>query len=198
MKTTPYLNLNTNRVHSDSKQIKERHPDLQFGQVTQGQIRVWVCGTPGHLETALTELSENDEKIPAIFEPFSKMESIPEEDEVENEEVEKDEVKNEEVENEREDKLVNQSFSDLSDNDMDDIYKMLDQPEEELPPPPVGSSSPQRSDNPPQIPSSVPILLEGVASISKQVGLTKKNKRRKRKGKKLLKNGENGESEIVL
>ena len=200
MKTTPYLNLNTNRVHSDSKQIKERHPDLQFGHVTQGQIRVWVCGTPGHLETALTELSENDEKIPAIFEPFSKMESIPEEDEVENEEVEKDEVKNEEVENEREDKLVNQSFSDLSDNDMDDIYKMLDQPEEELPPPPVvGSSSPQRSDNPPQIPSSVPILLEGVASISKQVGLTKKIKRRKRKkGKKLLKNGENGESEIVL
>ena len=200
MKTTPYLNLNTNRVHSDSKQIKERHPDLQFGQVTQGQIRVWVCGTPGHLETALTDLSENDEKIPAIFEPFSKMESIPEEDEVENEEVEKDEVKNEEVENEREDKLVNQSFSDLSDNDMDDIYKMLDQPEEELPPPPVvGSSSPQRSDNPPQIPSSVPILLEGVASISKQVGLTKKiNRRKRKKGKKLLKNGENGESEIVL
>ena len=30
MKSTAYLNLNTNRVNSDSKKIKKKHPKLQF------------------------------------------------------------------------------------------------------------------------------------------------------------------------
>ena len=120
MKTTPYLNLNTNRVHSDSKQIKEKHPDLDFGVLSQGQTRVWVCGTPGHLETIQTQLTTNDEKTPAVFKPSQKMNSIPEEDEeeVENEEVENEEVEDEEVEDEEEvenEEVENDSLSDLSD-----------------------------------------------------------------------------------
>ena len=207
MKTTPYLNLNTNRVHSDSKQIKKKHPDLDFGVLSQGQTRVWVCGTPGHLERIQTQLTINDEKTPAVFEPTSEMNSIPEEDEeeVENEEVENEEVENEEVEND--------SLSELSDaENLDEIYNALDLPEEEAPPV-IGSSSPQRSDNPPQLPNSAPSVL---VSNSPQIGpeaenpvsplflegispaTQKKLKRRKRKKKKVIKNVEKEASEIGL
>jgi hypothetical protein len=203
MKTTPYLNLNTNRVHSDSKQIKEKYPDLDFGVLTQGQTQVWVCGTPGHLETIQTQLTTNDEKTPAVFKPSQKMNSIPEEDE---EEVENEEVENEEVEND--------SLSELSDaENLDEIYNALDLPEEEAPPV-IGSSSPQRSDSPPQLPSSapnsplpvlvsespqiepeapIPLFLEGIPPST-----PKKLKRRKRKKKKPIKNIENEGSEIGL
>ena len=197
MKTTPYLNLNTNRVHSDSKQIKEKYPDLDFGVLTQGQTQVWVCGTPGHLETIQTQLTSNDEKTPAVFEPTPEMNSIPEEDE--------EEVENEEVEND--------SLSELSDaENLDEIYNALDLPEEEAPPV-IGSSSPQRSDNPPQLPNSAPSVL---VSNSPQIGpeaenpvsplflegispaTQKKLKRRKRKKKKVIKNVEKEASEIGL
>ena len=224
MKTKPYLNLNTNRVHSASKQIKEKYPELQFGHLIQGKTRVWVCGTPGHLQTTISELTENDEKTPAIFEQFSKIEPIPEEDEVEkpedeveepenevekpeNEvekpenEVEKPEDEVEKPENEvekPENDFVNQSLSDLSDNDNDnlnEIYKIIDLPENEVPPPVVGSSSPQETKNsPPQIPNSIPLFLEGTPPST-----SKKLKRRKRKkGKKSLKTVENEDSGIVL
>ena len=198
MKTTPYLNLNTNRVHSDSKQIKEKHPDLDFGVLSQGQTRVWVCGTPGHLERIQTQLTINDEKTPAVFEPTSEMNSIPEEDE--------EEVENEEVEND--------SLSELSDaENLDEIYNAIDLPEEEAPPV-IGSSSPQRSDSPPQLPSSapnsppsflvskspqiepeapIPLFLEGIPPSTQ-----KKLKRRKRKKKKPIKNIENEGLEIGL
>ena len=197
MKTTPYLNLNTNRVHSDSKQIKKKHPDLDFGVLSQGQTRVWVCGTPGHLERIQTQLTINDEKTPAVFEPTSEMNSIPQEDE--------EEVENEEVEND--------SLSQLSDaENLDEIYNALDLPEEEAPPV-IGSSSPQRSDNPPQLPNSAPSFL---VSNSPQIGpeaanpvsplflegispaTQKKLKRRKRKKKKVIKNVEKEASEIGL
>ena len=121
-----------------------------------------------------------------FFEPFSKMESIPEEDEVE-------EPKND---------FVNKSLTDLSDNDndndndnLDEIYKIIDLPEDEVPPPVVGSSSPQKTKkSPPQIPDPMPLFLEGAPPLT-----SKKLKRRKRKkGKKLLKTVENEGSEIVL
>jgi hypothetical protein len=232
MKTKPYLNLNTNRVHSASKQIKEKYPDHKFGHLIQGNTRVWVCGTPGHLDTTISELTENDEKAPVTFEQFSKIESISEEDEVEEpEEDEVEEPKNavEEPENEVEEPknavdepeneieepknavdepeneveepkndFVNQSLSDLSDNDNDDldeIYKIIDLPEEEVPPPVVGSSSPQETEkSPPQIPNPIPLFLEGTPPPT-----SKKLKRRKRKkGKKPLKTVENEGSGIVL
>ena len=63
MKTKPYLNLNTNRVHSASKQIKEKYPELQFGHLIQGKTRVWVCGTPGHLQTTISELTEKPHQL---------------------------------------------------------------------------------------------------------------------------------------
>ena len=133
------------------KQIKEKHPDLDFGVLSQGQTRVWVCGTPGHLETIQTQLTSNDEKTPAVFEPTPEMNSIPEEDE--------EEVENEEVEND--------SLSELSDaENLDEIYNAIDLPEEEAPPV-IGSSSPQRSDNPPQLPNSAPSVL---VSNSPQIG----------------------------
>ena len=211
MKTKPYLNLNTNRVHSASKQIKEKYPDHKFGHLIQGNTRVWVCGTPGHLDTTISELTENDEKAPVTFEQFSKIESISEEDEVEEpknavEEPEEDEVEEpknavDEPENEVEEPkndFVNQSLSDLSDNDNDDldeIYKIIDLPEEEVPPPVVGSSSPQETEkSPPQIPNPIPLFLEGTPPPT-----SKKLKRRKRKkGKKPLKTVENEGSGIVL
>ncbi len=211
MKTKPYLNLNTNRVHSASKQIKEKYPDHKFGHLIQGNTRVWVCGTPGHLDTTISELTENDEKAPVTFEQFSKIESISEEDEVEEpknavEEPEEDEVEEpknavDEPENEVEEPkndFVNQSLSDLSDNDNDDldeIYKIIDLPEEEVPPPVVGSSSPQETEkSPPQIPNPIPLFLEGTPPPT-----SKKLKRRKRKKvKKSLKTVENEGSGIVL
>jgi len=197
MKTKPYLNVNTNRVHSASKQIKEKYPELQFGRLIQGNTRVWVCGTPGHLETTRSELTENDEKTPAIFEQFSKIEPIPEEDEVEEPKDAVEEPENEVEESEN--NFVNQSLSDLSDNDndnLDEIYNMIDLPEDEVPPPVMGSSPPQEMEkSPPQIPNSIPLFLEGTPPSS----TSKKLKRRKRKkGKKSLKTVENEGSGIVL
>ena len=62
-----------------------------------------MCATPGTLETALTKLTEIDEKSVPIFEPFSQMKTIPEdEDEDSENEVEEDE--NSEPENEIEKK----------------------------------------------------------------------------------------------
>ena len=69
MKTTPYFNLNTNRVNSDSKKIREKHPQLQFGNLKQNNKMVWVCGTPGHLQNTLDILRQSDEKSEPIFHP---------------------------------------------------------------------------------------------------------------------------------
>jgi len=171
MKTTPYLNLNTNRVHSNSEKIKGKYPELQFGNLIQGTSKVWVCGTPGRLQSTLTDLTQHEEKEPAIFEPLSPMNTLPEDD------------------------LNDQSLSDLSDDDDADmnkiLVKMMNVPEEEPPlaesllniarppsvgssPPPVRSSSPSRAEKPPQIPNSLPLFLE------KPVYTEKKLKRRRR------------------
>ena len=70
MSTTAFFNLNTNRVNSDSQKIKDKHPNLKFGNLKQDGKTVWVCGTPGHLEKTLDTLKQNDEKSNPIFEPF--------------------------------------------------------------------------------------------------------------------------------
>ena len=88
MKSTAYLNLNTNRVNSDSKKIKKKHPKLQFGNLKQDDKIVWVCGTPGHLQNALDTLKQTDEKSEPIFEPSSPLETISESEESESEESE--------------------------------------------------------------------------------------------------------------
>ena len=67
MKTTAYFNVNTNRVNSDSKKIKDKHPNLQFGNLQQNDKTVWICGTPGHLENTLNALKQSDEKSEPIF-----------------------------------------------------------------------------------------------------------------------------------
>ncbi len=74
MKTTAYINLNTNRINSDSQKIKDTYPTLQFGKLKQDDEAVWVCGTPGHLENTLNILQRSDEKSSPIFEPL--METI--------------------------------------------------------------------------------------------------------------------------
>ena len=74
MSTTAYLNLNTNRVNSDSQKIKNLHPNLQFGNLKQDGKEVWVCGTPGHIQTTLDTLTQSDEKSIPIFEPCSPIE----------------------------------------------------------------------------------------------------------------------------
>ena len=58
MKTRPFLNLNTNRVNSDSKKIKEKHPRLEFGNIKQDDKIVWVCGPPGQRENTLDTLKQ--------------------------------------------------------------------------------------------------------------------------------------------
>jgi len=93
MKSTPYLNLNTNRVNSDSKKIKKKHPELQFGNLKQDNKIVWVCGTPGHLQDTLDTLKQGDEKSEPIWEPMS---TISESDESDRESVEEEEEENEE------------------------------------------------------------------------------------------------------
>ena len=70
MSTTAFFNLNTNRVNSDSQKIKDKHPNLKFGNLKQDGKTVWVCGTPGHLEKTLDTLKQHDEKSNPIFEPF--------------------------------------------------------------------------------------------------------------------------------
>ena len=62
-----FLNLNTNRINSDSKKIKDKHPNLQFGNLQQNGKTVWICGTPGHLENTLNALKQSDEKSEPIF-----------------------------------------------------------------------------------------------------------------------------------
>ena len=74
IKTTPFFNLNTNRVVS--KKIGEKYPNLQFGKVTQNNKTVWVCGTPGHLQNTLNTLKQSDEKTEPIFRPSSPMKPI--------------------------------------------------------------------------------------------------------------------------
>ena len=78
IKSTAYFNLNTNRVNSDSKKIKEKHPNLQFGILKQNDKIVWVCGTPGHLQHTLDTLKQTDEKSEPNFEPFSHPEPVEE------------------------------------------------------------------------------------------------------------------------
>ena len=68
IKTTPFFNLNTNRVVS--KKIGEKYPNLQFGKVTQNNKTVWVCGTPGHVQNTLNTLKQSDEKTEPIFDPI--------------------------------------------------------------------------------------------------------------------------------
>jgi len=187
MKTTPYLNLNTYMVHSDSEQIKAKHPDLQFGNLTQGNTKVWVCATPGTLETALTKLTEIDEKSVPIFEPFSQMKTIPEdEDEDSENEVEEDE--NSEPENEIEKKEQKNSWkfeaeegeeedensepeNEIDTEGLEEIYNILDQPENEAPP---TTLEPTQKVSPKSV--SIPIVLKGTST-------TKKLKRRRRKKK---------------
>ena len=92
MKTRPFLNLNTNRVNSDSKQIKTKHPRLEFGNIKQDDKIVWVCGTPGQRENTLATLKESDEKSDPIWEPMSTISESEESDKSDEEEpVESDE-----------------------------------------------------------------------------------------------------------
>jgi len=90
MTTTAFLNLNTNRVNSDSKKIKTKHPTLQFGKVKQDDTIVWVCGTPGHLQNTLATLKQTDEKAEPIWEPMATI-SESEDSESDKEPVESDE-----------------------------------------------------------------------------------------------------------
>ena len=102
MSTTAFFNLNTNRVNSDSQKIKDKHPNLKFGNLKQDGKTVWVCGTPGHLEKTLDTLKQNDEKSNPIFEPFiPQMEPILE-NPVEPEDLEDEDLEDEDLEDEEE------------------------------------------------------------------------------------------------
>jgi len=156
MKSTPYLNLNTNRVNSDSKKIKKKHPELQFGNLKQDNKIVWVCGTPGHLQDTLDTLKQGDEKSEPIWEPMS---TISESDESDREPVEEEEEEEEneepveEEEEENEEPVENipcptpntkkkwniKNLDELSDNENDDkllaeISDFIDLPENEVDP----------------------------------------------------------------
>ena len=127
MKSIAYLNLNTNRVNSDSKKIKEKHPKLQFGNLKQDNKIVWVCGTPGHLQNTLNTLKQNDEKCEPIFEPISEK---PAEESDLSEESEKP-VLEEPVE---EDSDRKSQTLDADEDLLTDINNILDLPENEVDP----------------------------------------------------------------
>jgi len=147
MKSTAFLNLNTNRVNSDSKKIKEKHPRLEFGNIKQDDKIVWVCGTPGQRENTLDTLKQTDEKSEPIWEPMS---TISESDESDREPVEEEENEEPVEEEENEEpveepsvvkcppskKRSSTNFDDLSDKEddnlLEEINNMLDLPENEV------------------------------------------------------------------
>ncbi len=156
MKSTAFLNLNTNRVNSDSKKIKEKHPRLEFGNIKQDDKIVWVCGTPGQRENTLDTLKQTDEKSEPIWEPMSTISESDESDrepveEEENEEPVEEEENEEPVEEEENEEPVEEpsvvkcppskkrsstNFDDLSDKEddnlLEEINNMLDLPENEV------------------------------------------------------------------
>jgi len=140
MKTQVYLNLNTNRVNSDSKKIKKKHPALQFGNLKQDDKIVWVCGTPGHLQNTLATLEQSDEKSKPIWEPMSTISESEESDKSEDEAVEEDDDKPVEDDDEpvEDEKWESKNFDDLSDKEDDnlieEITNMLNLPENEVDP----------------------------------------------------------------
>ena len=147
MKSTAFLNLNTNRVNSDSKKIKDKHPRLEFGNIKQDDKIVWVCGTPGQRENTLDTLKQTDEKSEPIWEPMS---TISESDESDREPVEEEENEEPVEEEENEEpveepsvvkcppskKRSSTNFDDLSDKEddnlLEEINNMLDLPENEV------------------------------------------------------------------
>ena len=68
IKSTPFFNLNTNRIVSDK--IGTKYPRMKFGNIKQDDKIVWVCGTPGHLKNTLATLKQSDEKTEPIFDPI--------------------------------------------------------------------------------------------------------------------------------
>ena len=140
MKTRPFLNLNTNRVNSDSKQIKTKHPRLEFGNIKQDDKIVWVCGTPGQRQNTLATLEQSDEKSKPIWEPMSTISESEESDKSEDEAVEEDDDKPVEDDDEpvEDEKWESKNFDDLSDKEDDnlieEITNRLNLPENEVDP----------------------------------------------------------------
>ena len=141
MKTRPFLNLNTNRVNSDSKQIKTKHPRLEFGNIKQDDKIVWVCGTPGQRQNTLATLEQSDEKSKPIWEPMSTISESEETDKSEDELVEADDDEPVEEENDEpveDEKWESKNFDDLSDKEDDnlieEITNRLNLPENEVDP----------------------------------------------------------------
>jgi len=81
IKSTPFFNLNTNRIVSDK--IGTKYPRMKFGNIKQDDKIVWVCGTPGHLKNTLATLKQSDEKTEPIFDPILEE---PEDDQLSEEE----------------------------------------------------------------------------------------------------------------
>ena len=81
IKSTPFFNLNTNRIVSNK--IGTKYPRMKFGNIKQDDKIVWVCGTPGHLKNTLATLKQSDEKTEPIFDPILEE---PEDDQLSEEE----------------------------------------------------------------------------------------------------------------